>query len=36
VYYRAANGTAPALEFLDSCPGKIDAEFTGDGRVGLR
>jgi hypothetical protein len=28
VYYRAADGTTPALEFLDSCPGKIDAEFT--------
>jgi hypothetical protein len=28
VYYRAADGTAPALEFLDGCPGKIDAEFT--------
>jgi hypothetical protein len=28
VYYQAPDGTAPALEFLDNCPGKIDAEFT--------
>ena len=28
VYYKAPDGTVPALEFLDSCPGKIDAEFT--------
>jgi hypothetical protein len=28
IYYRAPDGTVPALEFLDSCPGKIDAEFT--------
>jgi hypothetical protein len=28
VYYRAPDGTVPALEFLDNCPGKIDAEFT--------
>lgn len=28
VYYVAPVGTAPAVEFLDGCPGKIDAEFT--------
>jgi hypothetical protein len=28
VYYRAADGRSPALDFLDSCPGKIDAEFA--------
>ena len=28
VYYKAPDGTVPALEFLDDCPGKIDAEFT--------
>ena len=28
IYYAAPDGTAPALEFLDGCPGKIDAEFT--------
>jgi hypothetical protein len=28
VYYKAADGSIPALEFLDACPGKIDAEFT--------
>jgi hypothetical protein len=28
VYYRTPDGSAPALEFLDACPGKIDAEFT--------
>jgi hypothetical protein len=28
VYYKAPDGTVPALEFLDNCPGKIDAEFT--------
>ncbi len=28
VYYQAPDGTVPALEFLDGCPGKIDAEFT--------
>jgi hypothetical protein len=28
LYYEASDGTAPALEFLDDCPGKIDAEFT--------
>ena len=28
VYYQAADGTAPALEFLTGCPGKIDAEFA--------
>lgn len=28
VYYKAPDGTTPALEFLDSCPGKIDAQFT--------
>jgi len=28
IYYQAPDGTAPALAFLDDCPGKIDAEFT--------
>jgi hypothetical protein len=28
VYYKAADGSVPALEFLDACPGKIDAEFN--------
>lgn len=27
-YYRAPDGTVPALEFLDACPGTIDAQFT--------
>ena len=28
VYYKAPDGTVPALEFLDGCPGTIDAQFT--------
>ena len=28
IYYRAPDGTVPALEFLDGCPGTIDAQFT--------
>lgn len=28
VYYATRAGSAPALEFLDGCPGKIDAEFA--------
>lgn len=28
VYYQAPDGSVPALEFLDGCPGKLDAEFT--------
>jgi hypothetical protein len=28
VYYKAPDGSVPAIEFLESCPGKIDAEFT--------
>jgi hypothetical protein len=28
VYYLTPEGTAPALEFLDACPGTIDAQFT--------
>ena len=28
MYYRATDGSIPALEFLDACPGKIDAEFA--------
>ena len=28
VYYKAADGSVSALEFLDTCPGKIDAEFN--------
>lgn len=27
VYYLTQEGTAPALDFLDSCPGSIDAQF---------
>ncbi len=28
IYYQAPDGTVPALEFLDECPGSIDAQFT--------
>jgi hypothetical protein len=28
VYYKASDGTVPALEFLDGCPGKLEGEFT--------
>jgi hypothetical protein len=28
VYYQAPDGTVPALEFLDGCPGTVDAQFT--------
>ena len=28
IYYRAPDETVPALEFLDGCPGTIDAQFT--------
>lgn len=28
IYYKAPDGMVPALEFLDKCPAKIDAEFT--------
>jgi hypothetical protein len=28
VCYQAASGSVPALDFLDACPGKIDAEFA--------
>ena len=28
IYYRAAGGTVPALDFLESCPGKLEGEFT--------
>ena len=28
VYYQAPDGTPPALEFLDDCPGTVDAQFT--------
>jgi hypothetical protein len=28
VYYAAPDGTVPALEFLDACPSKIDAQFV--------
>ncbi|MGO9753114.1 MAG: hypothetical protein ACLP8S_33905 [Solirubrobacteraceae bacterium] len=28
IYYQASDGTVPALEFLDDCPGKLDGEFT--------
>lgn len=27
VYHMAADGSVPAIDFLDGCPGKIDAEF---------
>jgi hypothetical protein len=28
IYSRAADGSSPALDFLASCPGKIDGEFV--------
>jgi hypothetical protein len=28
IYYQAPDETVPALEFLDDCPGTIDAQFT--------
>lgn len=28
VYFKTPDGKVPALDFLDGCPGKIDAEFT--------
>jgi hypothetical protein len=28
IYYRAPDETVPALEFLDGCPGTVDARFT--------
>ena len=28
IYYQAPDGTVPALEFLDDCPGTIDAQFA--------
>jgi len=28
VYHQAPDGTVPALEFLDDCPGTIDAQFA--------
>ena len=28
IYYQAPDATVPALEFLDDCPGTIDAQFT--------
>jgi hypothetical protein len=28
IYYQAPDETVPALEFLDGCPGTIDAQFT--------
>lgn len=28
VYYAAPTGAVPAMEFLDDCPGKIEAEFA--------
>lgn len=28
IYYKAPDRSVPAVEFLDGCPGKIDAEFT--------
>ena len=32
VYYQASDGTVPALEFLDGCPGSVDAIHGGAGR----
>jgi hypothetical protein len=28
IYYKTPDGTVPVLEFLDECPGKIDAQFA--------
>ena len=28
IYYLESGGMVPALEFLDACPGAIDAKFT--------
>ena len=28
VYYQAPDGTMPALEFLEGCPGTVDAQFA--------
>jgi hypothetical protein len=28
VYCRTQEGKSPGLDFLDACPGKIDAQFT--------
>lgn len=28
IYCQASDGTVPALEFLDGCPGKLEGEFT--------
>lgn len=28
IYYETPDGSAPALEFLDECPGTLDAQFT--------
>ena len=28
VYYQAPDGSVPGLEFLDGCPGTVDAQFT--------
>lgn len=28
IYYQASDGTAPALGFLDGCPGKLEGEFV--------
>jgi hypothetical protein len=28
VYYKAADGNVPALDFLDHCPGKLEGEFS--------
>lgn len=28
IYHKAVDGSVPALEFLDRCPGKLDGEFT--------
>jgi len=28
IYYKTPDGIAPALEFLDQCPGSLDAQFT--------
>ena len=36
VYYLTSEGTAPALEFLGTCPSTIDAQFTGPRREQFR
>jgi hypothetical protein len=28
IYYQAPDGSAPAIDFLSGCPGKLEAEFA--------